>query len=443
MENNGKKTVAFLFGAGAERDLGLPSGSEFKKDIVLCTKAREFYQYINDDKEKLKVSNGFILSWNSYHTLYQTMMEREDAFRNALKKDNDEWKKDYNDEWKVYTDYRNLNSCKKNEDVTANKEDITNAFLQFYRGKIYEPLRNKTQLNGSSFKDTFLENVSLCHFTDSRFGSMRSPNRYPNEVAKVMRVLNSAYYSILKNLTKGTYKGFEYKGDDIFEKIFTSDGKSVNERREMLYDYLNYIQKCICDVYKDDSSKKDVYYKMVLDVKDSFDVSVITTNYTILAQKFLELEDEKIAYIHGRLDYFESLEKKIVKPLNEFRDEEIVFPFLFVPSGVKPVVCSWQIEQYAKACKSINDSDYLITIGYGFNDDDEHVVNFFRERMEKKSENTLFFIYDKDEESIKNEKEKLIYYFRGRCRIFGTSNFRDVLNAMKEGKDFSAYQIKN
>ena len=109
---------------------------------------------------------------------------------------------------------------------------------------------------------------------------------------------------------------------------------------------------------------------------------VVTTNYTGFAESIIGLPVEKVAYIHGRLNLFEDVKTKKVANISSFSDDEVIFPHIFIQSGIKPVVSSNQITELYKATEAILHSDNLIIIGYGVNSDDEHISNLLRERLQ-------------------------------------------------------------
>ena len=83
------------------------------------------------------------------------------------------------------------------------------------------------------------------------------------------------------------------------------------------------------------------------------------------------------------MDLFENLVTKEVKTLDKFAESDIVFPFLAIRSGIKPIINSTQIKEWNKFVNDLDDSDVLIIVGYGFNNDDEHITNLIREAISK------------------------------------------------------------
>ena len=76
--NERKKKICFLFGAGCEGNgqIGLPSGANFKKDIVLSKEMNSLYKKINNSN--VKMQNSAIIDARCQNILYQTYKEHKD-----------------------------------------------------------------------------------------------------------------------------------------------------------------------------------------------------------------------------------------------------------------------------------------------------------------------------------------------------------------------------
>lgn len=76
-----RNEITFLLGAGAESEevYGLPSGKNFKKDIILNNQYNEIFNLFNEKKDIL-VDNQKILRHNATSTLYQTIIENRDEY---------------------------------------------------------------------------------------------------------------------------------------------------------------------------------------------------------------------------------------------------------------------------------------------------------------------------------------------------------------------------
>ncbi|MEG0276763.1 MAG: hypothetical protein RR630_07030, partial [Coprobacillus sp.] len=49
------------------------------------------------------------------------------------------------------------------------------------------------------------------------------------------------------------------------------------------------------------------------------------------------------------------------------------FPFLLAQSMIKPIIHPYQIKEYHKAIESLENANFLVILGYGLNEDDNHV----------------------------------------------------------------------
>lgn len=132
---------------------------------------------------------------------------------------------------------------------------------------------------------------------------------------------------------------------------------------------------------------KDTYYSIIQQKKTSVDVSVVTTNYTYYCEEVSGLSAERIAYVHGRIGLFESPRDLCVYDVeHDDITGEIVFPYLFIQSGVKPIVERQQIEEYSKMIKFMDESDKIIILGYHLNYDDNHINSIVRSEVVKGKE---------------------------------------------------------
>ena len=174
--------------------------------------------------------------------------------------------------------------------------------------------------------------------------------------------------------------------------------------------YEDLINSCLA--YRD----IDSYYKSLR--KSTINPYIITTNYTPLSKIITECEENNIAYLNGRFGLFESAHDLEVIDVNCVDDavlkEDVYFPYIFVQSGVKPIVESMQIEEYHKAIGFLNASDELIVVGYNFNSDDNHINSIIREFILKPNKKITYFKYNKDtcDKKIADVKSEIIKKLR-------------------------------
>lgn len=129
---------------------------------------------------------------------------------------------------------------------------------------------------------------------------------------------------------------------------------------------------------------KDSYYKIIADMQAE-KPKVITANYTPLCASICGLDDNSIAYLHGSFKWFEMPKELNVLDVSDGQTNPrgIYFPFIFLQSGVKPIVHPIQIKEYAKAMDFLDDSYRLIVVGYKANHDDNHLNSLLRDYLMK------------------------------------------------------------
>ena len=87
--------------------------------------------------------------------------------------------------------------------------------------------------------------------------------------------------------------------------------------------------------------------------------------------------------------------------LNEIKEERFIIPFLHIPSGVKPIICAKQIEQFHRFCDKLDNSDILVIMGYHFNSDDNHLNAIVSEWLKKGGRKLIYFNF-KGETNFEN-----------------------------------------
>lgn len=397
MGNNSKKyKIAFLCGAGCEGfgQMGLPSGSSFKKDIVLSNDARFFFDKLNSNKD-FSMKNGAIIDARCSSILYQTFKENSELLGKMENKNQEIIK--------AYNSYRNESSRH------PDNKNIVSDFKNLYKNFVLD------EKDGSvleSEKEIFFKNISLCSFADELFNYLRFPKIYPTETTKVLKLYYSAFCSIIKSLLKiSENKNIkEYFSDDI-----------VQNRRKIQ----SIIENCESSIIEKRKEDNNLYYSIIKKYLSPDETCIITTNYTKFAQMITGFD---VAYIHGRLDMFEDLFTKKVSEIENFTNQEsVIFPFIFIPSGVKPIVCKWQIKQYEMAIKAFEEAEALIILGYSINSDDEHIKNFIRDRLENKKKVYLF----------KYENKK---YSENTENDFGNAQYLKIISFSDKSKDSNSFE---
>lgn len=138
----------------------------------------------------------------------------------------------------------------------------------------------------------------------------------------------------------------------------------------------NYIDK---QCSKADKNKKGYYDELKDYINENKIVvtKVATTNYTDLISYKLETD---IVYLNGSTNmwYDPYLNEIGTKEYLEKNEKHFMVPLLFTQSGTKPMTAIQMNKEYMEVYNSFFDSEYICSIGFGFNQDDEHINGIIR-----------------------------------------------------------------
>lgn len=199
---------------------------------------------------------------------------------------------------------------------------------------------------------------------DEKFHTLISPKELgPTNFWKVIDSYTRGYVTLVENMIKDYVENEE----DLYQWILNNP-KMVT----------NLIEK-----FCDENKEKETYYKIVKNSDNKENIRIITTNYTPLIENIAEIDEHNVAYLHGKLSWFESpREWKVYDMENckyeELPSNELLFPYIFIQSGIKPIVEEIIINEYSKAISYLNEVDKLIIVGFRLNYDDNHINSFIR-----------------------------------------------------------------
>ena len=404
-----KKQITFLLGAGCEGrgQLGLPSGNSFKRDTIVAKDVTELIYAINK-KNVPEIKNGTIIAHNSSSVLYQTICEygmNRFVFSDADK---------HTIESYINLDDENNNFDKNEKDV------IRKAFSKIYREQFYDAIK-KTDTATDELSDNvkfFLDHACFYSFIDSLFNCLRKPEKYRKEVNRIIKLYFAAYLSVIKKL-------FDASELTAYNELIKSDFSIHRKRCELA----NLVQTAQKRISTEKQGVNDLYYNMIKEyahTHDDTESGIVTTNYTDFSETVTGTEKERIAFVHGKLNLFENTKSKAVAEIESFSDDDFIFPFIFVQSGVKPIVNRSQIHEFEKASQMIMNVDEVLVLGYGINSDDEHISNLLRERVRIGKRLTCFLHENTPENrsAVENELQ-----CTERIMFEDSANFMNVLKS--------------
>lgn len=403
------RKICFLIGAGAEIAYGLPSGGDFNKSIICSKESIDLFNFFNKNNDKVKIPNGIGLSSRAYLSLYRALKESEEfknSFFKCLSDDDEE---------------STVNKFLKNKSEGKNEKDISQKFAEIYRKYIYEKCKSETESNNAKYLTPFFECNTFLDELDGSFYYLANWKKFKRESGKLIKIFYSALYSVLD--------------DEIKKNILKNEENSLTSNRvDKLENRSKYIELLKENIEKIKYKGTHSYYEIIKKVFDEekIDYSIVTTNYSYIAESVFGQTDfgqnKKIIHCHGELGLFENLETKEIDYPQNFNEDDIIFPYLLLRSGVKPLINEKQIETWYKVLCEFNSSDAIIILGYGLNLDDEHILNLLK-RMAKRGKDIYFVDYDGSFDKAKQvfpyfKENSKIDYKEFECRL------REIINEL-------------
>ena len=308
------KKVCMLFGAGADAPYGIATSGDFLKTVLGA-----------NDADTRKMNDAI-----------------KEHYRGIVP---------LNDKW--YPPYRKH---------TWKEDDLIKAALR------RKNLENRNKVSDKNF------NAEFSRIKDDYFEKEHLINQYPS----YMGIIDGKFSSLIDPSILGS--GRFWQVVSCYCRAYLAIMKEILESD----DYLEFLKptKDLIDVVRKTSrskADKDAYYSVLKELKPHLGLSVVTTNYTFFCEEIAGLNESEIAYVHGRIGLYESPRDLYVYDAEtEQFENEVVFPYLFIQSGVKPIVESRQIKEYAKMINFMEAAEKIIILGYRLNYDDNHINSIIR-----------------------------------------------------------------
>lgn len=360
-----ENVVSILFGSGADTDYNvkLGSGASFSKALLQ-----------NSYKDKCKRvtgnSNEYSLIYRQSKKVYiQTILENEEKANEAGIEEND------------------IELCKKYSKAQLSDDEKTKLDKQC---KIwYDLLMSNNPGEEKDVQKFFFERAVFFDALDEKFNSLRYNDGKWSANAK--RVIN-AYYTVFFYMIKNIYD------EDVND--------SVNGIKDLLT-YLKFAKK------SDETSTNNKTYYHILEnklnssTKNSCKYFITTTNYTDYVSEIFGTTNT--AYLHGKLKWFEDLKTlqvfdcdddyeygkllEIAETQSKSDNKQTrLIPFIMIPSGVKPLICKKQIDEFKKFSDNLDKSDYLVIVGYNLNSEDNHINSIISSWLRENEKHKVIYL---------------------------------------------------
>lgn len=248
-------------------------------------------------------------------------------------------------------------------DATVVSNDISSDFYNNVIIKAYNYKGDNTDYKG------IINNLIYYGTIEKDFSTITNPEEAGKR--RFWRLINyfwKAYFTILIPILDNTkvYSGLKEYNDNKYKYIL-----------EHLFEISSYITDSDClNDYKYSDNKTN-YYKEIKSIFSNHEYKIITSNYTDFSRLELGVDENNIAYLAGKLNWFEAQGRfgiyDFSKNDNCPFDNDIIFPFLMTQAPIKPIIEPKQLREYYKADIFLNESDVLVVLGYNINPNDDHI----------------------------------------------------------------------
>lgn len=387
MGSNAELNITFLFGSGADTDCNkkLKSGDSFA-EILIKNKYNKEVTAINP---KIKKDLQLI-----YHTSTKVFLKTVETYSPIMKK------KDFFDSEKIDKCLEYIGKKKHNSKTEVEYKEIQEICYKWYK-----TLKDDKE---NEIKKFFLEKAVFFDTLDEKFNALREvDSNFTNDALRVI----TAYFHVFISIFIARYNIASDKFEWNFENIFQTIKENTDKDK-----------KLECD--------NKAYYAVLKE--SNIPCNIVTTNYTDLCERITK---NTVTYLHGKLSWFEDLKHLTVYDCTDKKEQEEalnnkehLIPFILIPSGVKPLICTKQMEEFHNFIKSLNESDFLVVNGYAFNSEDNHVNSVIGEWLRKSEKHKLIYFDYKDNRNEDGTNEKSIFSKLNWAEKISEIDFYDILD---------------
>lgn len=158
-------------------------------------------------------------------------------------------------------------------------------------------------------------------------------------------------------------------------------------------------------------ANQEGYYNDLLSINNLKITSIGTSNYNNIIEIVSPeiAKEQNIIHLNGSVKdlynpYKNSIEK--IGTNSTSQEKQILVPFLLTQSGIKPLTSVEMSRRYVDLFDRFKNSDAIISIGFGFNQDDGHINGLFRELIEVYNKKLIVIDVSADESKTQKEIKK-------------------------------------
>ena len=370
------KDICFLFGAGAEAAYQLPLGEQFTLETIL-NKRVDMYEELKVFYENRMVSN-YIQSYRKEYLFKKTSNSFYEMIYRALKQCKEDLPNGNIDiETQGFLKFYYDSHTPRNDTKIAFKENVVEIMYNY----ITKSISANPNRNHYKYKSIF-ERMTYYGTVEKDFSSIIDPNGAGLiQFWRFVNYLWSAFFSITLPLLDNS---------ELFMNKSYYPQYEVNKYQAVLQNLNDVVTFLYSNEYLNSVQQFGYYGKLQKEFAERINYA-LTTNYTPFVKNIFN----KTAYLAGELSLFEYPHQLEVKDITKstLTKKSFVFPFLLTQAPVKPIIEPKQIKQYSKMYTALNNSSYLIILGYNINNNDNHINSYIREFVRRTKTHLIFCKY--------------------------------------------------
>ena len=411
------KKVVFLFGAGAENGMGLPSGAQYTEQTMLHRNSElykaleQFYESRTTDEYSGKYRKDFLFSNPKSHTFLEIVKR---AAKSITEEYDDNIKIDEatREIVRAYTAYAEIIKVDELGNGTKQQAEIAESELKKLAEKAYLNIIGKDMKIRKCSEDygTLRKHFSYYGSVEKDFASIICPKEAGTTTfCRLINYFWTAYFAIAYPLL-----GLGEPNRQAYNELLCDLHGTIDR----IYDK-NRIERLVCGKYYD-----------ILHNKYPDSVAV-TTNYTPFIESVWGKENS--VYLAGKLSQMEDPTTFEILDIREERqnlENRFLFPYMMTQALVKPIIGPEQIDEYSRFSDCLSKADTLVIVGYSLGSADNHINSFIRKFL-KNGGRLIYCAYKDNKRVTENQRRKEVL---NALHLNNTKNFAGALEVFCYGK---------
>ncbi|KXT76847.1 hypothetical protein [Streptococcus sp. DD12] len=490
------KKIGFLFGAGAEISYGMPTGGKFALDIFRKDTSLAKKAFI-DNRSRIVESSQYASNWlpQEYDTKRVTTF-RESVYERIIKDtvvnnrdyiierinefdkvgdiilknkrtNTKEFKKSVEQDLEVsYSDININHQLRYNHYLEQGNQLFSSKYfailLTYYKNYAFSKQEDKEllgdivksllQLHIGAMSENLSRNIKENIFDEDKLGldifddlGSNINVNYQSAGVKGLELLSRTRSRELHTIVDFAFEVVEHIYADVLDYKTVIDSnwhylyspKSEWGKFCNISIFLHSVREYILSFDSEDGN--DGYYDD-LATQEKFSVSGIATSNYINGLIGEKLSKHSITFLNGSVNEYYDPYMNTLIPEDKYKDyAHFAVPLIFTQSGTKPMTSIDMSIKYVDYYNLLSDSDFICSIGFGFNYDDEHINGIIRNVIEKHNKHLVIVDlanYEDEDVRTENMAKKLKISDSGKIHYLLVDSTRQI-----QGQNWTEYIV--